>query len=92
MIKLGKRVLICGSTHVAVDNLIEKLAKDNMERKNLDMMILRIGDSKKISKGAKEFKSEENIKKTRDDMSSYLANKQPKTAASKILKGCIARG
>ena len=86
MIMQGKRVLICGSTHVSVDNLIEKLAEGDKKRKNSDMMILRIGDSGKVSEYAERFLYDKVIENTRREMSRYLINKQPKTAASKILE------
>lgn len=50
----GKRMLFCASTHVAIDNLLERLVDDNgSPAKNL--LPIRIGVSPKISDLAKPF-------------------------------------
>lgn len=56
--KQGKRVLLCGSTHVAIDNVLEKL---NEYRQNgtlieqLGILPLRIGDENRIGENVKQF-------------------------------------
>jgi DNA polymerase III delta prime subunit len=56
--KQGKRVLLCGSTHVAIDNVLERLK----EKKNgttlleqFHILPVRIGDEQRISEDIKEF-------------------------------------
>ncbi len=56
--KQGKRVLLCGSTHVAIDNVLERL-KDKKDNKTLiekyDILPVRIGDENRINEDIREF-------------------------------------
>ena len=57
MAEQGKRVLLCASTHVAVDNVLEKL----MDARNphRDQIIpIRIGDTRNVSEKAREWQLE----------------------------------
>ncbi len=54
----GKRVLLCASTHVAVDNVLEKIMKEKEELKNL-IIALRIGDKSNISEKVKPYQLEQ---------------------------------
>lgn len=60
LIKQGKRILLCGSTHVAIDNVLERLsAKHSNQDKNLLeqflILPLRIGDERRVSEEVKHF-------------------------------------
>lgn len=52
LIKKKKRILLCGSTHVAIDNVLERL-------KNMDffekVLPVRIGDEHRVSESVEEF-------------------------------------
>lgn len=64
-----KRVLFCASTHVAVDNLLEKIAAKYTKRPaDSNIIPLRIGDSPKIS----------------DNIRGYLYDQFPNTMREKI--------
>lgn len=56
--KQGKRVLLCGSTHVAIDNVLERL-KEHRNGTNLlkqfNILPVRIGDEKRINEDIREF-------------------------------------
>jgi hypothetical protein len=56
--KQGKRVLLCGSTHVAIDNVLERL-KEHRNGINLleqfHILPVRIGDEKRINEDIREF-------------------------------------
>lgn len=54
IIKQGKRVLLCGSTHVAIDNVLERLKKYGLIQK-IGILPLRIGDENKISDSVVEY-------------------------------------
>lgn len=54
IIKQGKRVLLCGSTHVAIDNVLERLKKYGLIEK-IGILPLRIGDENKISDSVTEY-------------------------------------
>lgn len=87
MVLKNKRVLICASTHIAVDNLIEKLTNKNPESDKKDMIVIRMGnDSKKISEKADPWKYKNFVKNTRTQMITHLENKSPKTKSSEILE------
>lgn len=57
--KLGKRVLLCGSTHVAIDNVLERLKETDSNGRNLienfDILPVRIGDKSRINDDIAEF-------------------------------------
>lgn len=57
--KQGKRVLLCGSTHVAIDNVLERLKEKKKNGTNLleqfHILPVRIGDEQRISEDIKEF-------------------------------------
>jgi superfamily I DNA and/or RNA helicase len=61
LIKLGKRVLLCGSTHVAIDNILERLKEKSLLKK-FHILPVRIGDNFKISDDIIEFKIDNLIK------------------------------
>lgn len=66
--KRGKRILLCGSTHVAIDNVLERL-KEKKNGTNLleqfNILPVRIGDENRISEDIKEFQID-NLKKDND--------------------------
>jgi superfamily I DNA and/or RNA helicase len=52
LIKQNKRILLCASTHVAIDNVLERLK----EEKRMDGILpLRIGDVNQVADSVKEF-------------------------------------
>ncbi len=56
--KQGKRILLCGSTHVAIDNVLERL-KDKKDNQTLiekyNILPVRIGDENRINEDIREF-------------------------------------
>lgn len=57
----GKRVLLCASTHVAVDNVLERLMDENNSFKD-QIIPIRIGDHSNVSKKAKKWQLENFLK------------------------------
>lgn len=58
LVKQGKRVLLCGSTHVAIDNVLERLKEKRNGQSLLEkfhILPVRIGDEQRISEDIKEF-------------------------------------
>lgn len=56
--KQGKRVLLCGSTHVSIDNVVERLKEKRnginlLERFNI--LPVRIGDEQRINEDVRKF-------------------------------------
>lgn len=64
--KQGKRILLCGSTHVAIDNVLERLhEKRNGEQtliQKYNILPVRIGDENRINEDVKEFQIDNLIK------------------------------
>ncbi len=53
MAKRGKRVLLCASTHVAVDNVLERLTADTCPHREL-VTPVRVGDEQRVSERARD--------------------------------------
>ncbi|HOJ66650.1 MAG TPA: AAA domain-containing protein [Paludibacteraceae bacterium] len=75
LVKRGKRVLLCGSTHVAIDNVLERLKE---KRNNISLLEqfhilpVRIGDEHRISDNVKEFQINNLIEENSIDESLLL--------------------
>ncbi len=54
LVMRGKRILLCGSTHVAIDNVLERLQEKKLLEK-LSILPVRIGDENRISPAIKSF-------------------------------------
>lgn len=61
IIKQGKRILLCGSTHVAIDNVLERLKEKKLLEK-YNILPVRIGDENRINDDIKEFQIDNLIK------------------------------
>lgn len=55
IIKQNKRVLLCGSTHIAIDNVLERL-KEKKLIERLNIFPIRVGSEGALSEGVKEFR------------------------------------
>ena len=55
IIKQNKRVLLCGSTHVAIDNVLERLKEKNLIEK-LNIFPIRVGSEGALSEEVREFR------------------------------------
>jgi len=57
--KIGKRVLLCGSTHVAIDNVLERLKEKSNSQSSLierfNILPVRIGDENRINEDVREY-------------------------------------
>lgn len=69
-IRRGKRVMLCASTHVAVDNVLEKL--DDRSLTSREVIAVRIGESRKVSELTKKFQLEERLKTEREQLLRFL--------------------
>lgn len=54
IIKQGKKILLCGSTHVAIDNVLERLKSLSLLEK-FNILPVRIGDEQRINDDVKDF-------------------------------------
>lgn len=89
MIDRGKRVLITASTHVAVDNLIEKL--DASEDKMRDLVLVRMGQKDKLAKNVQKWHHSTFTEAKRKSILDSLEKKGSGTTSSKMLEVMLRR-
>ena len=87
----GKRVLFCASTHVAVDNLLERLtgAGDEVTGR---VAPIRIGTSEKISDEASRYTHDRFVATTEERMRSGLGAASPRTRAQEMMLEVLRGG
>lgn len=61
LVRQEKRVLLCASTHVAVDNVLERLMDDDAGHEGL-VIPVRIGDESKVSDTVKKWRLSQFVK------------------------------
>lgn len=67
----GKRVLLCGSTHIAIDNVLERLDKQNLLAE-YEILPIRIGESNRLSDDVKQFQLNNFINENINDIEENL--------------------
>jgi len=80
LVERGKRVLLCASTHVAVDNVLERLKSDTHRFRD-HLLAVRIGDRRNVSVNARPYRLEEFKQTTRLQITTHLQQQQSRTAA-----------
>ena len=91
MVKRDKRVLLCGSTHIAIDNVLERLMdKGNTHR---DTVIpVRIGDHRLVSKKARPWRIDEFVKTERERILKSLSRIKNRTPSQEELCRLLRQG
>lgn len=89
LVGAGKRVLVCGSTHVAVDNVLERLAPF-AARDGSELVPVRIGDKRKVSPTARPFQIEVLAETERKRLVAFLKRQDPLSAAQRELLRCCS--
>lgn len=84
MASRGKRVLFCASTHVAVDNLLERLiaAGDEVSR---HLVAIRVGTSDKVSPEASRYSHDRIVRTTKEKIQSNLEATSPRSRAQDMM-------
>jgi hypothetical protein len=82
-VRRGRRVMLCASTHVAVDNVLEVLAERRLTE--TDVIAVRIGDSRKVSELTRKFQLEERLKTERGELIGKLKAIQQRGPAQDFL-------
>lgn len=91
LVKRGKRVLLCASTHVAVDNVLERIMAS--ESLHSDTVLpVRIGDKSRVSQKAKPWQLEEFVKTERTRLLKHLQRQKDPSASQKLLKSKLGEG
>ena len=88
LVSRGKRVLFCASTHVAVDNLLERLADDGTKQM-AELIPLRIGRWDNVSEKAKAYQYDEFIKTTKKDIDGHLSRQKRPSDPQKMLRAVL---
>ncbi|NLJ09890.1 MAG: AAA family ATPase [Treponema sp.] len=84
LIAEDKRVLLCASTHVAVDNVLERLmAEDNQYREQI--IPVRIGDKSNVSDAVKQYQFEELKRTEKRRLIKFLNDQNPRSRAQQCL-------
>lgn len=87
----GKRVLLCASTHVAVDNVLERLMDEG--NPHWDRVIpIRIGDRRNVSEKARPWQIEEFVKTERERLLGRLCRLDTLTPSQETLRDALRAG
>jgi hypothetical protein len=85
LINEGKRILLCASTHVAVDNVLERL----MYRE--EVIAVRIGDRSNVSAKARPFQLEERKATEKRELVDFLAKFEERSPSQDLLLEVLQR-
>ena len=88
VVSRGKRVLFCASTHVAVDNLLERLADAGDEVRG-HLTPIRIGVSNKISDEASRHAHDRVAAAVEEKIQSGLAGARTRSRAQESMQGVL---
>lgn len=80
LVERGKRVLLCASTHVAVDNVLERLKSDSHRFRD-HVLAVRIGDRHNVSVKAQPYRLDVFKETTRAQITTHLQQQRGRTAA-----------
>ena len=89
MARRGQRVLLCASTHVAVDNVLERL----MDGPHRDLVIpVRIGDRRIVSESARRWQIDEFVGTERRRILHGLESRESLTSSQEALHALLRQG
>lgn len=89
--KRGKRTLLCASTHVAVDNVLERLMDEGNPHRDL-VIPVRIGDRGNVSEKARPWQMEEFVRTERERIRRGLDRAKPLTPSQEALRELLRQG
>ena len=89
----GRRVLFCASTHVAVDNLLEKISAGyTTDDSGSNLIPLRIGNSEKISAAVSPYRYDEFVRTVEKKIRTHLSKQKHMSKAQKSLSDVLNSG
>jgi hypothetical protein len=83
----GHRVLLCASTHVAVDNVLEKLKEKGLTENQV--IAVRVGDEGRVSDVAKDFLLKRWVERERAALMKHLESVQKRTPSQDFLLAAL---
>lgn len=89
MVAAGKRVLLCASTHVAVDNVLERMIE--FEHCG-DLVAVRIGDEGNVSEAVRPYCLRKRLATEQEALRTYLEGQRPTSPAQQLLLERVRRG
>ena len=87
----GKRVLLCASTHVAVDNVLERLMDERNGHRDL-VIPIRIGDRRNVSEKARPWQLERFVRTERERLLRELRRARTPSAPQRALLSVLQHG
>ena len=91
LVRRGQRVLLVGSTHVAVDNVIERL-KDAGESHRDEILLVRIGDESRLTDKVREYALGRMAETELRELRERLERTQPRTRSQEIMLDTLRSG
>lgn len=89
--KEGKRALLCASTHVAVDNVLERLMDERNRHRDL-IIPVRIGERRNVSEKAAPWQLERFVKTERERLLRHLDSRRGLTESQQALLDAVRHG
>ena len=89
--KEGKRALLCASTHVAVDNVLERLMDERNPHRDL-VIPVRIGERRNVSEKAGPWQLERFVKTERERLLRHLEGRRDLSESQHALLDAIRHG
>lgn len=86
--RAGKRALLCASTHVAVDNVLERLMDERNPHRDL-VIPVRIGERRNISEKAGSWQFERFVKTERERLLKHLDGRSDLSDAQQAMLDAI---
>jgi hypothetical protein len=83
-------VLLCASTHVAVDNVLERLMDPRNPRRD-EVLPVRVGDARNVSDRAQAWQFERLRDTKRRELRAWLRGVKPRTAPQQTLLDALER-
>ncbi len=87
----GKRALLCASTHVAVDNVLERLMNDRSPNRDL-VIPIRIGERRNVSDKARPWQMENFVKSERERLLRKLEGQRTLSESQRALLETLRQG
>ena len=89
--KRGKRALLCASTHVAVDNVLERLMDESNPHRDL-VIPVRIGDRRNVSEKARQWQLDRFVRTERERLLRELQGHGSLTPSQEALLEALRPG
>lgn len=87
----GKRALLCASTHVAVDNVLERLMDERNDHRDL-VVPVRIGDRRNVSEKARQWQLDLFVRTERERLLRELRGVRARSSGQRALLSVLHSG